>query len=143
MKAISMAFLAAAALTACANAPGETVASGIERYADDPRLGEETQKICFASNIDGFSMNERRTVVLHDGSKRYMVETSGGCFDLDSAQSIALDSTSSCLTPGDSLIVAQAFSSAQGPQRCLIRDIYLWDPKAKSGDPAAGEENPS
>ncbi|MDP3458529.1 MAG: DUF6491 family protein [Hyphomonas sp.] len=142
MKAITLAFLAAAALSACASAPSEPVARGVAKYAEDPRLGEETNRICFASGIDGFSMNDRDTVLLHDGKRRYMVEVTGTCFDLDNAESIALDTATGCLTPGDSIIIAQTFGESFGSRRCMIRDIYLWDPKAEAEEPAA-EENPA
>jgi len=141
MKAITLAFLAAAALSACASAPSEPQARGVAKYAEDPRLGEETNKICFASGIDGFSMNDRDTVLLHDGRKRYMVEVTGTCLDLDNAESIVLDSTTSCLTPGDSIVIAQTFGESFGSRRCMIRDIYFWNPKAEAAE--AAEENPA
>ncbi len=120
------------ALAACATAATEPAARGLDRYADDPRLGEETDRICFASNIDGFSLNERSTVVLSEGRDDYMVEVTGSCFDLDNAEAIALDSPTGCVTPGDAIIVASTMGGGGiGPQRCLIREIRKWDPKAE------------
>ena len=55
MKHLVLASCATIALGACASAPGEPTKKGIEKYAGDPRLGEETNKICFTSSIDGFS----------------------------------------------------------------------------------------
>lgn len=142
MKHLSLAVLAMAAVAACTSTPQEAKSSGIEKYADDPRLGAETNKVCFASSIDGFSMNDRSTVLLHDGKKRYMVEVTGACLDLDNAESIALDNATSCLTPGDSLIIASTFGETFGSRRCMIRDIYEWDKDAKKAAEAA-EENPA
>lgn len=133
---------ASLALAACASAPGERSPTGIAKYADDPRLGEETRNVCFASSIDGFSMNDRSTVLLHDGKKRYMVEVSGSCFDLDNAESIGLDTPTGCLSSGDSIVIGKTFGEAIGPRKCMIKDIYLWNPDAKAEDKPA-EENPS
>ena len=103
MKRIVLAAIAAATLAGCATETAEPRLRGLDQYADDPRLGEKTDRVCFAASIDGFSENERTTVVLHEGRDRYMVEVSGACFDLDNAESIAVDSATGCLTPGDSI----------------------------------------
>jgi len=138
---------AAAALAACSSTPGTASPRGIAKFADNPRLGEETKRICFASNVDGFSMNSRDSVVLHEGRDRYLVEVAGSCLDLDSAEAIALDAPTSCLTPGDAIIVSRAMGGTLGPQRCMITKMHKWDPKAKkpaekAPEPAA-EENPA
>jgi hypothetical protein len=138
MKQVIFAAVAAATLAGCTSTPAEPSPRGIAQYADDPRLGEETNKVCFASSIDGFSMNDRSTVLLHDGKKRYMVEVTGTCLDLDNAESIALDNSTSCLTPGDSIIIASTFGETFGSRRCMIRNIYNWDKDAKKA-----EENPA
>lgn len=140
---------AAAALAACSSMPGPATPRGIERYADDPRLGEETNRICFARSIDGFSMNERDSVVLHEGRDRYLVAIAGTCMDLEYAEAIALDTPTGCLTPGDAIIVSRAMGGTLGPQRCLITGIRKWDPKAKAkpdpeqAEETAAEENPA
>jgi hypothetical protein len=139
--------IAAAALAACSSTSGPATPSGIARYADDPRLGDEARNICFARSIDGFSMNERDSVVLHEGRNRYLVAISGTCMDLEYAEAIALDTPTGCLTPGDAIIVSRAMGGTLGPQRCIITEIRNWDPKAKA-KPApeaapATEENPA
>jgi len=132
------------ALAACATAATEPGARGLNQYADDPRLGEATKRICFASNIDGFSLNKRSTVVLSEGRDDYMVEVTGSCFDLDNAETIALDSPTGCLTPGDAIIVASTMGGGGiGPQRCLIREIRKWDPKAEKAEGEAKVETPA
>jgi hypothetical protein len=142
MKRITLAVLTALTLGACTTAPAEPRLRGLEKYADDPRLGPEKKNICFAANIDGFSMNERASVVLHEGRDRYMVEVTAGCMDLDFAESIAIDSSGGCVTPGDSIIVARTLGDSFGSNRCMIREIREWNPKAEKPE-AEAEENPA
>lgn len=135
--------LSASLLAACQSMPGETKPAGIAAYADDPRLGEKVSNACFASSIDGFSMNKRDTVVLRDGRKEYMVEVFGNCFDLENAMAIGIDAATSCLSKGDALIVNSSLvgsGAGMGPQRCMIKEIYAWDSKAEK---AAAEETPA
>lgn len=134
---------AAAALAACSSTPGTASPRGIERYAEDPRLGEETRQICFARSIDGFSMAERDSVLLHEGRDRYMVEVAGACVDLEHAEAIALDTPTGCLSRGDSVIVTRSLGGNLGPQRCMITRIHDWDRKATKTAPEAAEENPA
>lgn len=138
---------AAAALAACTSIPGTASPRGIARYADDPRLGEATNRICFASSIDGFSMNTRDSVLLHEGRDRYLVEVAGTCMDLEYAEMISLSAPTNCLTPGDAIIVSRAMGGTLGPQRCIITKIHEWDPKAtpptEETPETAAEENPS
>jgi hypothetical protein len=142
MKRITLAVLTALTLGACTTAPAEPRLRGLEKYADDPRLGPEKKNICFAANIDGFSMNERASVVLHEGRDRYMVEVTAGCMDLDFAESIAIDSSGGCVTPGDFIIVARTLGDSFGSNRCMIREIREWNPKAEKPE-AEAEENPA
>ncbi len=130
----------AALLGSCTTPPGTGKARGIEALADDPRLGEKLDKVCFTSTIDGFRANGRDTVVLDDSPNRhYLVETTGGCINLDYAQSIAIDSKLSCIRKGDYLIVSDSAFSITGstgaaPQRCLIKSLYAWDDDAVTED---------
>ena len=126
--------LSAALLAACQSAPGETKPRGAAAYADDPRLGEKVSSICFASSIDGFSMNERTSVVLREGRKEYLVEVFGTCLDLENALAIGIDSTTSCLSKSDALIVSSSLTGSgigAGPQRCMIQEIYAWNADAE------------
>ena len=126
-------------LAACQSIPGNPSPSGMAAYADDPRLGEPVDRICFAFSIDGFSNNERNTVVLREGRDEYMVEVFGACPDLEYAQSIGIDAVTGCVTRSDAIIVGHVpGGTGMGPQRCLIKDIRKWDPKAeKPAEPAA------
>jgi len=122
-------------LMGCASTPGSTRPDGIAAYADDPRLGEPVDRICFASNISGFSMNTRRSVVLHEGRKHYMVEVFGACPDLEYAQSIGVSSVTGCVTIGDSLIIGSTFGPESiGSRRCSIKEIRAWDPRAEAAE---------
>jgi hypothetical protein len=130
-------------LAACAGLPGEPRPDGMARYSDDPRLGEVVDRVCFTSTIDGFSMNTRRTVLLHRGSQRYMVEVFGACPDLEFAHTIGLVSPGSCLQRMDSIIVTNTIGPA-GPgfrsQRCQINEIRAWNPRATAQEAEAEEE---
>lgn len=128
----TMVFLLSACATAANGGTKEVEPKGVERFAEDPRLGEEVRRMCFASSVDSFSDNTDDTVVLEiSPNKSYLVEVGGGCYNLDSAQSVALDVATGCATKGDRLIVSDsAFglqqSSGIGPSRCLIKGIYEW-----------------
>lgn len=136
--------LSAALLAACQSAPGASGPRGIAAYADDPRLGEQTDRICFASSIDGFSMNRDHTVVLREGSREYMVEVFGACPELRYAMTIGIDAVTGCLTRGDHLIVSSSLGgtdpTAIGPNRCMIKEMYKWDPKAKTPEDNSAED---
>lgn len=126
-------------LSACAAAANGGMAdkepAGVAKFAGDPRLGEKVDRMCFASNVDSFSQNTRDTVVLElSPGKDFLVETSA-CFDLNRAQSVALDAHSSCVTRGDKLLVSDsAFglesSTGFGSGSCIIKGIYAWNEKA-------------
>ena len=104
-----------------------------EVFANDIRRGEIVDRVCFASNIDSFGETTRRAVVVREGRDRYLIETFGGCFDLDWAQSLAIDSFSSCLTKGDRIFASDSafgFDKQDLRQSCRIKAIYEWDPDA-------------
>ena len=107
-------------------------------FANDARRGAQVDRVCFASNIDSFGETTKRAVVIREGRDRYLVETFGGCFDLDWAQSLALDTFSSCLSKGDKIVASDsAFGFDKndiGRQSCTVKAIYQWDPDAESSD---------
>jgi hypothetical protein len=129
--------LSALLLMGCESLQGEPAPMGLAAYENDPRLGEEVRQICFTSQIDGFSMTGRRSVLLHDGSRRYMVELYGPCPDLDFAHAIGLVSPSACLSRGDAILVTStAGPGGPRPDRCMIKEIRDWDPRAKAQEDA-------
>lgn len=108
---------------------------GIAAFADDPRLGEQVNKICFRRNIDGFSNATKNTVVLSAGiNDDYIVEVFGSCRNLRHAQSIAIDSNLSCVDRNDVLIVSESVfpknDQAFDLERCSIQKIYKWNKRA-------------
>ncbi len=115
-------------------------------FANDVRRGEEVDRVCFTSNIDSFGETTRRAVVIREGRDRYLIETFGGCFDLDWAQSLGVDSFSSCLTKGDRIIASDSafgFDKQDLRQSCRVKAIYAWDPDAteeESDTDASSEE---
>jgi len=121
---------------------------GVERYAGDPRLGEEVSSICFASTIDGFGETTRDTVVVRDGRDHYLIEVFGSCTPLDDAMRIGMDATGSCLRKHDALIVSDSISDfAQttpfSKQRCIVNGIYAWNPDAKAEEESEEEDEES
>ena len=123
--------LALTLVAACASAGTTETAKADE---PDERRGERVDRICFNRSIDSFSNTQRRSVVLQAAPGReYLVET-GSCAPLRSAQRIALDSTGSCLSRGDKLIVSENFFGGRDKagldvDRCYVRAIYEWDRK--------------
>ncbi|MCI5046112.1 MAG: DUF6491 family protein [Aquisalinus sp.] len=119
-------------LTACASTDEER-SSKIE--ADDPRLGEQVNRICFTRTIDNFkTVSDRQVILSASPSREYLVET-GACFQLDRAQRIGLtDRGGNCLTRGDIILVSEDLfasrSNVQQPDRCFIRSMYEWDADA-------------
>lgn len=108
---------------------------GLAALKDDPRLGEEVNKICFTHMIHGFNSLDERTVILNRGVKEdYVVETYGSCVDLDYAWEIALASQSSCLRKYDSLIITRGSTipnSDPFTRTCRIKSMHKWNKNAK------------
>lgn len=124
---------AAAVLFAACSTPAENSerVRGIAQFKDDPRLGEQTDQICFASSIDGFSATTRDTVVVDEGGDSYIIEVFGSCLPLRDAQKLGFENTS-CVRKGDRMIVSEDLIGGSGgpfdTQTCSIRSIYKWDP---------------
>ena len=143
-------------LIGCATTDGDSeTVRGAAQFADDPRLGEQVDRICFASSIDSFGETTRDTIVLREGKDYYLVEVFGGCQTMDHAQSVGFDTFSGCLTKGDHLIVSESISpshrtSAFDIDKCLVNAMYEWDPDAEATeddtdatDDDAGEQDPT
>lgn len=133
--------LLAGLIAGCAT-PGDEATSDAPEWMSDPRLGKQVDRICFASSIDSFTQATDRTVVLERGvNDYYLVETFGNCRDLDWAQSIGIDSATSCLTRGDALYASDSAFTLQRrgdipPQRCPVKRIFEWNPDAESPESA-------
>lgn len=112
----------------------------------DPRLGEEVDRICFASTINGFRTIDGadNVVVLEKGVRDdYRVELSGLCTarTLNFAQSVAIDSrpAGGCVTRGDVLVFSGSAFFDDRPidrTRCFITRINKWNEKAAQAQPA-------
>ena len=142
-KQLSTSLAAISLVAACATTSSDEP-KGAAKYADDARLGEKVDKICFKRNIDGFSRTTRDTVVVSAGvNKDYLIEVRGPCSNLNHAQSIAIDSSLSCVTRLDSILVStSAFSlrdNLGGPQRCIVNEIYVWNEDAATEEKTEGE----
>jgi hypothetical protein len=137
---VRLALLAACSvlLTACASqAPADAKPKGVAQFAGDARLGEEVKNVCFPSMISGFHDATDDTVVISKGRDDYLIEVYGNCFNLDQAQQLAVDSTTSCLSKGDHIITSDSIAGFHddtgfGVQRCTIKSVHKWDSKAKA-----------
>ena len=133
-------------LAACASTPaGEQTPRGVAKYADDPRLGEQVDRICFASSIDNFGNNTRDTLTVREGRDHYLIEVMGACTNLDDAMRIGLVSTGSCLRDMDSIIVSTQIidSPSDSPfdtQRCVVKSIHKWNPDAEESSTEPQED---
>ncbi|MEL7042038.1 MAG: DUF6491 family protein [Pseudomonadota bacterium] len=134
-------------VSACATAPtpeqeaARAEAKAEQVFANDPRRGEQVDRLCFTRSIDGFTQTTRRAVILREGNDQYLIETFPGCFDLDWAQSIGVSSHSACLRRGDLLISSDSPFSLRGTTRgidsCRVKAIYEWD---REDAPEAGDD---
>lgn len=136
MKQILAPILIALVVGACASS--ETEPDRTINLAEDKRVGEQLDRLCFTSGINGFSWTSSTSVVLSRGTKDFLVTTRSRCRDLRDAQSLAVDSFSGCLSRGDRLI---GFDSAFGrnsshipPFPCFVDEIYEWDRGAESSE---------
>ncbi|MCA8903086.1 MAG: hypothetical protein KDA53_17750 [Hyphomonas sp.] len=122
-------------LGACTTS-SEPKARGAEKFADDPRLGAEVNRICFASSIDSFGSTTRDTFTVREGRDHYLVEVFPGCSPLEHALTIGMEARTGCLTRGDRVIVSDSImpDSSDSPfsvQRCTVNAIYDWTPDAE------------
>jgi hypothetical protein len=128
-----------------------------EEPSADPRVGDQVDRICFGRDINNFRTikGEDDAILLERGvNDWYKATLIGACnySELKWAQAVAIDQrpAGGCVTPGDSLVFSRsAFGDFKFPNttRCVISDIYKWDPNAdaddadSADDDAAGDEN--
>lgn len=125
--------------TSTPTADGEKPLTGIATMKDDIRLGEQVERICFASQIDGFRAATKNTVIVESGlRKEFILEMNRGCNNLRNAQGIGLDTGFSCLSDMDRVLVYDsAFATQTTPfstERCSIKSIHRWNEKADEVD---------
>jgi hypothetical protein len=100
----------------------------------DDVKSDEGYRCAWARHIDNFKLVDDKTAILTQGvSKKYKVTFLNPCRDLRFEETIAIDTTSSCIEKGDALIV----SGAGGIKtRCVIVDIARLPKEDKDGDEA-------
>lgn len=133
-------------IAGCASLAGEPQPRGAAQFAEDPRLGEKVDRACFTSRFDGFGETTDDTAIIEIGRDHYLVETFGGCFNLDQALAIGLGNRSGCLRRGDRLFVSESvFPSrsfgGRGLESCKINSIYEWDPDAEAEESEQDSED--
>lgn len=126
-------------ITACATSGEET--ETYENVTDDPRVGEEVPRLCFQRSISGFSeYGDGDGVILRRGaSDRFLVTFAGACPGADSVQRIGLTgelSGGGCIRQSSRIFLSDSFTgrgtSPFSTTSCLVKDIYVYDPKAGS-----------
>jgi hypothetical protein len=120
-------FAAAAVLTSATAFAGDKA----QQEGPNPRIGAQVDKICFASNINGWKEIDGidDAVLLETGVKNWnYVQLNGGCearlFRMAEAIGIENRPAGGCLRQGDVIVVNDAGRFAR---RCFIRKIYEWN----------------
>lgn len=132
-------------LLACAAPTSEDDAE--EDPLEDLRVGEEVNRICFTSGINGFSSwDGPNGLLLRRGvNDRFLVLVDGGCFNTENALRVGIDERfgSGCLTRGDRLFVSDRLFPDRGDpfavQSCRVLAIYDWDEDAVDNAAAEGD----
>lgn len=121
---------AAVLLAACAYT-GDTQAPQPEANF---QRGPEVRRICAVRSISGFQrISNQSLLVTASPKRRYLVETTGFCPELDFAFTIGLETFSGCLTWGDRIVVPPLFDPHRRRHQplpsCRVHRIYEWVPK--------------
>ena len=140
--------LTALGLSACATTQSSNMLDGYDfNLEDDPRLGEKMNSACSVRTVRGFSLHSDTTIVFDISPRRkILVEVFGMCHNLETAMRIALDPKTSCLTPGDKIIVSSSmFAGSSSPfdtETCRVKSIYSWgyDPDKYRGSSRSSNE---
>ena len=131
-----------ASLSVCVSLLTASAIAGENNAYDDPRIGEEVDRICFARSIDSFSIPDDYddAVLLKKGvSKWFFVELRGSCTtrSLRFAQAVGVDTFGGggCLTRGDTLVFSDTVFKPKPHDltRCFVDDMYKWDEECGRG----------
>ncbi len=120
----------------------ETAVSAPQSLAEDPRVGEEMDRICFTNGISGFSdyNGPEDALILRRGPGReYLVTLFPGCITVDRAQRVAFVDrfSGSCLMRGDEILVsAELFRAGSSLDNdvCRISEVYAYDRDATAAE---------
>lgn len=139
---------ALALLSGCESTLGPAHPVGIDIYADDERLGDNVDQVCFEDHIDRFRRPNEQTVILRKGRKEYLIEVNRGCWEMKGAQFVEVIRNKDgkiCLAPGERVWVSQSSAvglARLGPQNCSIVEVREWYGRFEDR-PVRPEENPS
>ena len=97
------------------------------------RAGDRGYHCLHANYLNSFKLIDPKTVVFEQSpSKRYRVTLVSNCRELNWHESVAVKSHTTCLGPGDSLIMKEPGGFLR---RCMIKDVAFF-PKPKKGQKA-------
>ena len=115
--------LLALGLAACA-APSEPEAD----FAGDPRLGESSGRVCFASLPTASVVGEQKALLLQsDEGQAYLIDLTGVCPELDRSPTISM--ANRCVSRGQPIMsVISGFTpeNAAAVPSCRVRRITEW-----------------
>jgi hypothetical protein len=137
-------FVAVAAMLAGCQTSVESAARQDDEIARlvAARQGAEVDRICFTSNINGWSELGRDAILLERGvNDWFKVDLTGTCDPEWAFNTIAISSRpagSSCLTRGDRIHT----DDRDIPGVCYVQSIYEWD-ETKEPEPAAPVSAPA
>jgi len=119
----------------------------------DPRQGEKVGRICFGRDINNFkAIKGEDDAILLERSVNdwYKATLIGACNyrELKWAQAVIIDQrpAGGCVTRGDTLIFSRSITgdfSFPNATRCIIQDIYKWDPDATAEEDAEADNEES
>lgn len=102
--------------------------------ADDAAKTSVDDRCLFASRVDGFQEAKRDSVVLTAGQRRWKADFATNCSGLDFAITIGVDSKTTCVTAGDSVVFKETGGFAK---RCMISEITFLPKEEKKDEKAA------
>lgn len=102
-----------------------------DSLANDPRLGEPVDTVCFAGGISGFREIGDMALVIRDAPQSSYLVRTGHCPNMKAIEGLKLEGGDQCLSRGEGLLVfdtqfPRQASLADQPDRCLVLSIHEW-----------------
>lgn len=120
--------------TICALGLAVAAMTPLAQAADAPK-GTVEERCLFADRVDGFQDAKRDSIVLTMGQRKWRADFANSCSGVNFALSVAVDSKTTCVTAGDTVIFQEAGSFNK---RCMINEItYLPKDEKKAEAPEA------
>lgn len=114
------------------------LAAPVPSLAEEPAPDAPKERACmFARSVDGFEVQDRKTIVLTAGTRQRMVATLGaGCLNADHPFEMAVISQGVCIAVGDRISYRDP---GLGQQSCMIVKLEAESGKPADDAPPAGD----